>query len=67
MKKKKQKNKKPSRSTPIGRVIPELIIWSFTDDDEINRHYAEQLARAIQLSYNLSNFGLESFGYEEES
>jgi hypothetical protein len=60
MKKQKQK------AVPIGRLLPELVIWSFNDDEEIVRHYADQLARAIQLSYNLSNFGLQSFGMSEE-
>lgn len=60
MKKQKQK------AVPIGRLVPELVIWSFNDDEEIVRHYADQLARAIQLSYNLSNFGLQSFGMSEE-
>lgn len=60
MKKQKQK------AVPIGRLLPELVIWSFNDDEEIVRHYAEQLARALHLSYNLSNFGVKSFGMSEE-
>lgn len=62
MKKKKIK----AKAIPVGRLLPELVIWSFNDDEEIVRHYAEQLAKAIQLSYNLSNFGLQSFGISEE-
>lgn len=59
------KNKK-TKTIPVGRVVSELVIWSFTDDEEINRHYANELAKAIQLSYNLSNFGVQSFGISEE-
>jgi hypothetical protein len=58
--------KKKAKAVPIGRLIPELVIWSFHDDEEIVRHYADQLAKAIQLSYNLSNFGVKSFGMSEE-
>ena len=58
--------KKKTKAVPIGRLLPELVIWSFHDDDEIVRHYAEQLARALYLSYNLSNFGVQSFGMSEE-
>lgn len=69
MKKKKQKianKKKSSRVITVGRVIPDLVIWCFSDEEEIIRHYGNHLAQAIQLSYNLSNFGVESFGLEEE-
>ena len=63
---KKKKSKSAKKSVPVGRVVPELVIWDFSEDDVIIRHYAEQLARALELSYNLSNFGVKSFGLEEE-
>jgi len=51
---------------PYGRVILELVIWDFSQDENVIRHTANELARAIQLSYSLSNFGTESFGLEGE-
>lgn len=51
---------------PVGRVIHELVIWDFTQDDDIIRHNANELARAIQMGYNLENFGASSFGLSEE-
>ncbi len=59
------KNKKV-KAIPVGRVIPELVIWAFTDDEAVIRHYANELAKAIQLSYGLSNFGPQSFGISDE-
>ena len=66
MKKKKTKKKQPKKYLPYGRVILELVIWDFSQDENVIRHTANELSRAIQLSYNLSNFGTESFGLESE-
>jgi hypothetical protein len=63
---KKKKTKPVKKSIPVGRVLTELVIWDFSQDDVVIRHYAEQVARALELSYNLSNFGVKSFGLEEE-
>lgn len=65
-KKTKAKNKAVKASAiPVGRVVPELVVWDFSEDEEVIRHIASELARAIQLSYSLNNFGLSSFGMEE--
>jgi len=53
-------------SIPIGRVIRELVLWDFTQNEDIIRHNANELARAIQLGYSLENFGASSFGFSEE-
>lgn len=66
MKKNKTKKKQPKKYLPYGRVILELVIWDFSQDENIICHTANELAKAIQLSYNLSNFGTHSFGLEEE-
>jgi hypothetical protein len=53
-------------SLPVGIVLRELVLWDFSEEDEIIRHNAEQLAKAILMSYHLDNFGASSFGLEEE-
>jgi len=59
---KKKKTLKKSAVIPVGQLIPELVIWDFSEDEDVIRHNALELARVIQLSYNLNNFGLASFG-----
>ena len=67
MKKKQQKTKtKTSPALPIGRVITELALWDFTQDEAVICHNANELARALYLSYNLENFGTASFGLSED-
>jgi hypothetical protein len=67
MKKKQPKTKtKNTAALPIGRVIIELALWDFTQDEVIIRHNANELARALYLSYNLENFGATSFGLSED-
>lgn len=66
MRKKKTKKPKVKNYLPYGRVLLELVIWDFSQDERIIRHTADEIARAIQLSYNLSHFGAESFGLEGE-
>lgn len=51
---------------PIGVVVRELVLWDFSNNEDIIRHNASQLAIAIQMRYNLENFGPSSFGIEEE-
>jgi hypothetical protein len=51
---------------PVGRVITDLVLWDFSQDEDIIRHNANQLARAIQLGYNLEHFGASSFGISED-
>jgi hypothetical protein len=66
MRKKKTKKPEVKKYLPYGRVLLELVIWDFSQDERIIRHTANEIARAIQLSYSLSNFGTESFGLEGE-
>jgi hypothetical protein len=51
---------------PIGVVIRELVLWDFSGDEHIIRHNANELAKALQMSYNLDNFGPSSFGIDDE-
>lgn len=51
---------------PVGMVIRELVLWDFSGDEHVIRHNANELAKALQMSYNLDNFGPASFGMEEE-
>jgi hypothetical protein len=53
-------------SLPVGRVILELALWDFSGDEDIICHNANELAKALQMSYNLDNFGPSSFGIEDE-
>jgi hypothetical protein len=66
--KKQQLRHKASKPVilPVGRVIVELVLWDFSGDADIIRHNANELAKAIQMSYNLDNFGPSSFGMEDE-
>jgi hypothetical protein len=50
---------------PVGELIRELVLWDFSGDEHIIRHNANELAKALQMSYNLNNFGPSSFGMEE--
>jgi hypothetical protein len=65
MKKQKKKQKSAPINIPTGVVITDLVVWCFDDTEEIIRHTADQLAKAIQMSFSLSNFGPTAFGYEE--
>lgn len=51
---------------PEGVVVTELVLWVFTDDVDVIRHNANELAKAIQMSYQLSNFGPSAFGIDDE-
>lgn len=64
----KRKAAKPKKKLilPEGRVITELIVWSFSDNQDTNRHIANELAKAIQLSNQLDHFGPAVFGLEDE-
>jgi hypothetical protein len=49
-----------------GKMICELVLWDFSEDEDLIRHNAGELAKAILMSYNLDNFGPKAFGMEEE-
>lgn len=67
MKKKQNKrNAKKLLNIPVGILITDLVLWDFSQDERIIRHNVDQLAKAIQLGYNLQNFGASSFGISEE-
>lgn len=65
----KKQTLRHTASTPlirtIGHVQTELAVWDFHDDEELTRHIATQLAKAIMMNYNMGNFGPESFGLED--
>jgi hypothetical protein len=44
-------------------VINELAVWEFTGNKENICHISEQLAKAIIVSYNMGNFGPDSFNF----
>ena len=62
----KAQKKQKKLILPEARVITELSVWSFRESQEINRHIADELAKALQLNYHLNNFGPSVFGLEEE-
>jgi len=64
MKKQKHRNKKVRRSLPVGVVITDLVLWTFTDNEEVIRHNVEELSKAILYSFHLDNFGPTSFGLD---
>lgn len=66
--KKQQHRRNAQKPTilPEGHLVVDLVIWSFTDDEDIIRHNADQLAKAIQLGYQLKNFGPSMFDLDEE-
>lgn len=64
--KKKQQLKNKETYLPFGTVITELVLWDFSGNADVIRHNANELAKALQMSYDLSNFGPNCFGIEEE-
>jgi len=63
---KKKVHKNLTGAIPVGAVLTDLVIWSSDSTEEIIRHQANQIAAAIQMSFNLRNFGPNAFGIEEE-
>jgi hypothetical protein len=61
----KAQKKQKKLILPEARVINELVVWSFSTNEETNCHIANELARAIQLSYQLDNFGPLAFGIDD--
>lgn len=47
---------------PVGVVITDLVLWTFTDNEEVIRHNVEELSKALLYSFHLDNFGPTSFG-----
>jgi len=66
MKKNKAKPVKIKKYLPHGRVLLELVVWNFTQDEVLIRHTADELAKAIQMHFHLTNFGVGAFGLSEE-
>jgi hypothetical protein len=52
---------------PVGVMITELVLWDFSGNEELVRHNANELAKAIVMHYNLQNFGPANFGLSEDS
>jgi hypothetical protein len=65
LRRKASKEKVVQKVTP-GRLVKELVLWDFSGNEELIRHNAGELAKALLMSYNLDNFGPSSFGLEEE-
>jgi hypothetical protein len=53
-------------SIPVGYVLRDLVLWDFSGNEDLVRHNATELAKALQMHYNLTNFGPASFGMEDE-
>ena len=47
-------------------MYPDLAMWCFDTDPKAIEYYAQQLAKAMQISYNMDNFGARAFGLKEE-
>lgn len=62
MKKKKNRNTEMRKVLPVGVVITDLVLWTFTDNEEVIRHNVEELSKALLYSFHLDNFGPTSFG-----
>lgn len=61
------KNTQVASVVTIGQVKLDLCIWCFDEDEYLISHTADQLAKALHMSYNLDNFGVASFGLTEDS
>jgi hypothetical protein len=46
-----------------GYVITDLAVWEFDGDKETISHISEQIAKALTISYNMGNFGPDSFAF----
>ena len=66
MKKQPLRRKAKKLILPVGEMIIDLAVWDFSQDEDFIRHTADQLAKAILVSYNMSNFGPSSFGLSDE-
>ena len=66
MKKQRLRHKASNKgSIPVGYVLRELVLWEFSGNADIIRHNATELAKALQMHYNLTNFGPSSFGIDD--
>jgi hypothetical protein len=65
MKKQQLKRSAKQRTVPVGEVLIELVVWDFSQDEDVIRHTANELAKAINMHYNINNFGPSSFGLED--
>ena len=63
--KKKQRLKNKETYLPFGIVITDLVLWDFSGNADVIRHNANELAKALQMSYDLNNFGPHCFGIED--
>ena len=66
MKKQQLRRNAKQRTIPVGEVLIDLAIWDFSEDEDLIRHTANELAKAINMHYNMNNFGPKSFGLSEE-
>jgi hypothetical protein len=47
-------------------VINDLVVWEFDGDEETIRHVANQIAKALTISYNMGNFGPDAFNFKKK-
>jgi hypothetical protein len=46
-----------------GYVITDLVGWEFEGNKQAISHISEQIAKALVISYNMGNFGPDSFSF----
>jgi len=54
-----KKKQKYTGTKLLGMPILDICVWDFSGDEATIRHIAEQINRAILLSYGLQNFESE--------
>jgi hypothetical protein len=62
---KKKQNKKGA--IPIGTVILDICVWDFSGQEEVTRHIANQIARAVYITYGINNFSADVFNMTNEN
>jgi hypothetical protein len=55
-----------SRTKVLGQPMLNMSIWVFDADPDIIQFHADEICRAFLLHFGVQNFGVKSFGYEEE-
>lgn len=67
MKYKTRKSKNVEEKTSVvGMVILDLAVWDFSNNEDIIRHNANEISKAILFSYQLANFGPHNFGIPDD-
>lgn len=61
-----KKTKKQVGTIVIGTVFTDLCVWVFDANQDVVRHNANEMARAMHLIYGMQNFNPTSFGIPDE-